>query len=142
MIYCHRNIDSVRRQLEKREMRITWSILFVAITTVICQTCFIFMGASTTRTKGGTTHRDLRGQTIGRCINWTQYAINIFIYSLGSPEFRLAYLDFLKLPCDKRKQNEAENENDEISMSQLDTDVHHENGHGNSNGTVSNKSRY
>jgi len=138
------NIDSVRRQLEKREMRITWSILFVAITTVICQTCFIFMGASTTRSKGGTVHRDLRGQTIGRCINWTQYAINIFIYSLGSPEFRLAYLDFLKLPCDRRPQNEEENnsKNDEISMSRLDSDVNYENGHQISNGTVSNNVRY
>ena len=125
-------------------MRITWSILFVAITTVICQTCFIFMGASTTRSKGGTVHRDLRGQTIGRCINWTQYAINIFIYSLGSPEFRLAYLDFLKLPCDRRPQNEEENnsKNDEISLSRLDSDLHHENGDPISNGTTSNNVRY
>merc|ERR1712136_614095 len=100
------NIDSVRRQLEKREMRITWSILFVAITTVICQTFFIF--------------------------------------SLGSPEFRLAYLDFLKLPCDRRPQNEEENKskNDEISMSRLDSDVNYENGHQISNGTVSNNVRY
>ena len=125
-------------------MRITWSILFVAITTVICQTCFIFMGASTTRTKGGNVHRDLRGQTIGRCINWTQYAINIFIYTLGSPEFRLAYLDFLKLPCDKRSRQEGENnsKNDEIQLSQLDTEINHENGHQISNGTVINDVRY
>ena len=102
------------------------------------------MGASTTRTKGGNVHRDLTGQTIGRCINWTQYAVNIFIYSLGSPEFRLAYLDFLRLPCDRGTQRNDQNDSkiDEISMSQLDTDVNYENGQQNSNGTVSHNVRY
>ena len=88
----------------------TWSILFVAITTVICQTCFIFLGASTTRSKDGAVHKDIQGQTIGRCINWTQYALNIFIYTLGSKEFRLAYLDFIKLPCDRRSRKGEEEE--------------------------------
>ena len=102
------------------------------------------MGATTTRTKGGVVHRDLTGQTIGRCINWTQYAINIFIYSLGSPEFRNAYLDFLRLPCGKGTQRNDENDskNDAISMSQLDTDANYENAHQHSNGTVSHNARY
>ena len=121
-------------------MRMTWSILFVAITTVICQTCFIFLGASTTTSKDGVVHRDVKGQTIGRCINWTQYAVNIFIYVLGSKEFRLAYLDFIKFPCDRRSRNgdEEESKNDELAMSRLDTDVNLDADHQTSNGTTTN----
>ena len=116
----------------------------MAITTVICQTCFIFLGASTTRSKDGAVHKDIRGQTIGRCINWTQYAINIFIYSLGSKEFRLAYLDFIKLPCDRHSRNEDEEEskNDELAMSRLDTEVNLDNGHHISNGTTTNGTQH
>ena len=112
----------------------------MAITTVICQTCFIFLGASTTRSKDGAVHRDIKGQTIGRCINWTQYAVNIFIYTLGSKEFRLAYLDFIKLPCDRRsrKGDEEESKIDELAMSRLDTDVNLDNGHQTCNGTITN----
>ena len=134
----------MKRQLEEREMRMTWSILFVAITTVICQTCFIFLGASTTRAKGGAVHRDVTGQTIGRCINWAQYAINIFIYSLGSKEFRLAYLDFIKLPCDRRGLHDGDEEdtrNDDLAMSTVGS-ANLENDNHIQNGTVSNGNRY
>ena len=131
-----RNVESVRRNLEKREMRMTWNILFVAIATVICQTCFIFMGATTTKTKGGAVHRDLSGQTIGRCINWTQYAINIFIYSLGSKEFRLAYLDFIKVPCDRgtRNREEDESKDDDMAMTNV-MSINLDNEHITENGT-------
>ena len=79
------------------------------------------MGATAIRTAGGLVHRDLSGQTIGRCINWTQYAINIFIYSLGSKEFRLAYLDFIKLPCDRsaRNRDEDESRNNDMAMTNV-----------------------
>ena len=109
-------------------MRMTWSLLFVALATVICQTCGMTMGSSTVRHKDQHAFHDKSGQTYGRMIFWTQYAINIFCYALGSKEFRMAYLDFVMLPFGgyKAKVQDCAEESkyDEMAMTTIPTEVH------------------
>jgi hypothetical protein len=51
------------------------------------------MGATTTASGGGTGLKNSQSRTISRCINWTQYAVDPFIYAIRNKEFRQAYKD-------------------------------------------------
>ena len=70
----------------------TWSVLVIFFCSFVCQTVFIFFG-NTTSAKGGIGLKNSQSRTIARCINWTQYAVDPFIYAIRNKEFRQAYKD-------------------------------------------------
>ena len=74
-------------------MEMTWSVLIIFFCSFVCQTVFIFFGTTTFKKLGGTADKHSQIQTISRCINWTQYAVDPFIYAIRNKEFREAYKD-------------------------------------------------
>ena len=73
-------------------MEMTWSVLIIFFCSFVCQTVFIFWG-NTTSYKGGIGLKNSQSRTISRCVNWTQYAVDPFIYAIRNKEFRQAYKD-------------------------------------------------
>ena len=85
-------LETVRNQIDERDMEMTWSVLIIFFCSFVCQTVFIFFGA-TTSAKGGIGLKNSNSRTIARCVNWTQYAVDPFIYAIRNKEFRQAYKD-------------------------------------------------
>ena len=91
LIICSK-LEAVKEQIDERDMEMTWSVLIIFFCSFVCQTVFIFCGA-TTSAKGGIGLRNSPSRTICRCVNWTQYAVDPFIYAIRNKEFRQAYKD-------------------------------------------------
>ena len=85
-------LETVKKQIDERDMEMTWSVLVIFFCSFVCQTVFIFFG-NTTSAKGGIGLKNSQSRTIARCINWTQYAVDPFIYAIRNKEFRQAYKD-------------------------------------------------
>ena len=87
-------LEAVKEQIDERDMEMTWSVLIIFFCSFACQTVFIFFGA-TTSAAGGIGLKNSQSRTISRCVNWTQYAVDPFIYAIRNKEFRQAYKDAL-----------------------------------------------
>ena len=92
LLIIYSKLEAVKEQINERDMEMTWSVLIIFFCSFVCQTVFTFFGA-TTSYKGGIGLENSPSRTISRCVNWTQYAVDPFIYAIRNKEFRQAYKD-------------------------------------------------
>ena len=93
----YRKIDALKKQLDERDMKMTWNLLFMISYSWLCQLCLIIIVKSVTR-KSGYVVDEPAWQTLGRAMYWTQFGANAFIYAFRTPDIRKCYIDLVRRP--------------------------------------------
>ena len=97
-----------KKKRAEREKRMTWNILIICITSLVCSVVkFAQYDLKEISKTGG--HYDSIGYILKECLFECQFSVNIILYVARCDQFRKAYSDFLSLVFKRQKYLKQEN---------------------------------
>ena len=101
----------MKKDLEDRNMKMTWNILLLVLITFVCQMCFVVPIILTKLKIRGDGHvipkKFTAAKILLRNVYWLQLGINIFVYAFRIKEIRMAYTDVIKQIFTRRKRRDV-----------------------------------